>query len=63
MRKIGGDHILLDLDHEMQDFRMPDGSTGPMKLHVVLLAQKKGEGWQWLDCRPYGFMPRPQRLH
>jgi uncharacterized protein (TIGR02246 family) len=62
-RRIGGDCVFLDLDHEVQGFHMPDGSTGDMKLHVAILAQKKGDGWQWLDARPYGFLQRPQRLH
>jgi uncharacterized protein (TIGR02246 family) len=62
-RKIGGDCVFLDLDHDLQNFRMPDGSTGPMKLHTVILVQKKGERWQFLDARPYGFLPRPERVH
>lgn len=48
---------LLDLDHEAQNAKMPDGSTGTMKLHVVILAQKKGKTWHWLDARPYAFLP------
>ncbi len=62
-RPIGGDCALLDLDHDVQNFRKQDGSTGPMKLHVVILARKRGEEWQWVDVRPYGFFPRPERLH
>lgn len=62
-RKIGGDCAFLDLDHDVQNCKMPDGSTRDMKLHVVVLAQKKGEGWHFLDVRPYGFFERPQRLH
>ncbi len=62
-RKIGSDCALLDLDHDLQNFRMPDGSTGSMKLHVVILAQKQGNSWQWVDVRPYAFMPPPQRMH
>jgi uncharacterized protein (TIGR02246 family) len=62
-RKVGGDCAFLDLDHEAQNFKMPDETTRTMKMHVVVLAQKKGEGWQWLDVRPYGFFERPQRLH
>jgi len=58
-RKVGDDCVLLDLDDDVQNAKRPDGSTGPMKLHVVLLAQKKGEGWQWLDVRPYGFFQTP----
>jgi uncharacterized protein (TIGR02246 family) len=61
-RRIGQDCVFLDCDHDLQNFHMPDGSTGAMKLHLVLLAQKKGDGWQWLDARPYGFLP-PPRLH
>ncbi len=62
VRQVGSDCALLDLDHDVRDFNMPDGSKGPMKLHVVLLAQKKGNAWQWLDVRPYAFMQPPQRL-
>jgi uncharacterized protein (TIGR02246 family) len=59
VRQLKGDWALLDLDHEIQNARMPDGTTGTMKLHVVILAQKKGAGWQWLDARPYGFLKPP----
>jgi uncharacterized protein (TIGR02246 family) len=62
-RKIGEDCALLDLDHELQNFTRPDGSTGSMKLHTVILAQKTGDGWKWLDARPYAFLPPPQRTH
>lgn len=62
-RRIGGDCALLDVDHEAQNATRPDGSTGTLKMHVVMLAQKKGDSWQWLDARPYAFMQRPQRVH
>jgi uncharacterized protein (TIGR02246 family) len=62
-RHVGADCVLLDLDHDLQDARRPDGSTGPMKLHTIILAQRSGDGWKWLDARPYGFMPRTQQLH
>ena len=42
---------------------MPDGTTGTMKMHVVVLAQKKGESWQWLDVRPSAFIQPKQQLH
>lgn len=58
-RMLKGGLALLDLDHEIQNARMPDGTTGTMKLHVVILAQKKGGGWQWLDARPYAFLKPP----
>lgn len=59
VRQLKGDRALLDLDHEIQNARMPDGTTGTMKLHVVILAQKKGAGWLWLDARPYAFLKPP----
>lgn len=63
VRPVGPEHAFLDLDHELQNFRMPDGSTGTMTIHVVILAKKHGTGWQWLDARPYAFMPRPPSVH
>jgi hypothetical protein len=62
-RDIGNDCALLDLDHELQNITKPDGSTGSMKLHVVILAKKAGDRWQWLDARPYAFLPPPPRMH
>jgi uncharacterized protein (TIGR02246 family) len=63
VRRLGPDLAFLDLDHELQNFKMPDGSTGTMKLHVVMLAKKIGSGWQWLDARPYAFVPPPPSVH
>lgn len=62
-RKVGSDCVLLDLDHDLENFRHPDGSKGPMKLHAVILAQQQANGWKWLDARPYGFLPRPPAVH
>jgi len=59
VRSPKGGVALLDLDHEIANARMPDGSIGTMKLHVVILAVKKGSGWQWLDARPYAFLKPP----
>lgn len=63
VRQIGGDCAFLDLEHDLRNFKMPDGSTGPVKLHVVILAQRKGSAWQWLDVRPYAFMQPPGQTH
>src|SRR5512133_4181013 len=63
VRRLGSDLALLDLDHELGNARMPDGSTGTMKMHVVVLAKRSGSSWQWLDVRPYGFMPNPPSVH
>jgi len=62
-RKIADDCVLLDLESEVQNARLPDGSRGPMSMHIVILAQRKGEAWKWLDVRPYVFRERPQPLH
>lgn len=62
-RPVGADHVLLDLDHELHNVRMPDGTTGTRKLHTVILAQREGGAWQWLDARPYGFLARPHTVH
>ncbi|MEI7704021.1 MAG: nuclear transport factor 2 family protein [Deltaproteobacteria bacterium] len=58
-RALKGGYALLDMSHEIQNARMPDGSTGTMKLHTLILAQKKGGSWQWLDARPYAFLRPP----
>ena len=63
VRRLGSDVAFVDLDHELENFKMPDGSTGKMKLHVVMLAKKSGKSWQWLDARPYAFIPKPPSVH
>ncbi len=63
VRRLGSELAFLDLEHELQNFRMPEGSTGLMKLHVVILAKKTGNSWQWLDARPYAFVPQPPSVH
>lgn len=57
-RKVGADTVWLDVDHVAQNAKMPDGTTGTLKHHVVVLAQKKGNDWKWLEVRPYMFIPR-----
>lgn len=63
VRRLGNELALIDLDHELQNFRMQDGTTADMKLHVVMLAKKSGDTWQWLDARPYAFIPPPPSVH
>ena len=58
-RKLRADLTFLDLEHDIQGFKFPDGTSGPMKLHLVVLAQKKGKSWKWLDARPYAFLKGP----
>ena len=57
VRMLGRDHALLDMDHVIEGARMPDGSSGTMKLHTVIVARRQGTEWRWLDARPYGFLP------
>ena len=61
-RPIGSDCMLLDCDHEARGARLPDGTTGTLMVHLVLLAQRRGESWKWLDARPYVFV-RPEQVH
>lgn len=63
VRRLGGDLAFLDLDHELQNARLPSGSRGTLNLHVVMLAQRIGNGWQWLDARPYLFASPPPSVH
>jgi uncharacterized protein (TIGR02246 family) len=62
-RRLGPDLAFLDLEHELQNCRKPDGTTGTMTLHVVILAKRSGSAWQWLDARPYAFVPPPPSVH
>ncbi len=62
-RPVGTDCALLDCDHHVQNFRRPDGSRADVTLHLVVLARRNRDRWEWLDARPYMIMERPQRLH
>jgi uncharacterized protein (TIGR02246 family) len=57
VRKIGPDVAFVDIHHTISGARMPDGSTGTVKLHLAAVARKAGEVWRWLDARPYAFLP------
>ena len=63
VRRLGNDLAFLDLDHELQNCRKPDGTTGTMKIHVALLVRRSGNTWQWLDARPYAFVEPPPSVH
>ena len=62
LRRLADDCAFLDLEHDLRHCRMPDGSTIDTKQHVVVLARKTGDGWRFLDVRPYAMMARPN-LH
>jgi uncharacterized protein (TIGR02246 family) len=62
-RRLSPELVFLDLDHDVQNFKMPDGSQATMKLHLVILAKKSGSVWQFLDARPYAFLPTPPSVH
>lgn len=57
-RKVGPNTTWLDLDQEVENVTLPDGTTGTMKVHVVWLAQKVGGAWKVLEVRPYMFLPK-----
>ncbi len=59
IRMLGRDLAWLDVEHALDGARMPDGSTGTMRLHLVVLARRSGKEWRWLDARPYAFVPPP----
>jgi len=65
VRMLGRDLAWLDMEHDIRGARMPDGSSGTVKLHVVVLARRQGKEWRWLDTRPYAFLrpPRGTQLH
>jgi uncharacterized protein (TIGR02246 family) len=63
VRMLGREHAFLDLDHTISGARLPDGSTGKMKLHIVAVARRSGDQWRWLDARPYAFLPAPPAMH
>jgi uncharacterized protein (TIGR02246 family) len=56
-RQVGPDTMWLDVDHTATNAPRPDGTTGEVKHHVVMLAQKKGDQWKYLEARPYAFVP------
>jgi uncharacterized protein (TIGR02246 family) len=62
-RRVRDDCVLLDVENDIQNFKRADGTRGDLKLHVTILAQKRGESWQWLDVRAFGFMPPPPSIH
>lgn len=63
IRKLRDDCALVDFDNDVENFRRPDGSRGALKMHVTLLAVKRGTEWQWQDLRAFAYMPRPPELH
>jgi len=56
-----GSVALVDGTQTIDNLRAPDGSAAPaLVVHLVTLAQRSGDGWQFLDARPYAFMTIPQ---
>lgn len=62
-RSISEDCIYLDLDHDVQNYKGPDATGRPVRLHVAIVAQKRGDEWKWLDVRAYFIRDRPQPMH
>jgi len=56
-----GSLALIDGTQTVDNLRAPDGSNAPaLVIHLVTLAQRSGDRWQFLDARPYAFMTIPQ---
>jgi uncharacterized protein (TIGR02246 family) len=61
VRQLKGDVAFVDLDHAIENFRAPDGTTRTEQQHVVMLVRKQGGAWKFLDVRPYAFVkPAPE---
>ncbi len=59
VRMIGRDVAFMDCSHRIEGARLPDGTMGTMRLHLAVVARRAGDGWRWLDARPYAFLPPP----
>jgi len=56
-----GSLALIDGTQTVDNLRAPDGSVAPaLVIHLVTLAQRSGDRWQFLDARAYAFMTIPQ---
>ena len=59
-RHLGSGLAFFDTELTVDNAHGPDGSVLPeMKYHLAVIAQMKGNKWQWLDARPYAFLPPP----
>jgi uncharacterized protein (TIGR02246 family) len=50
---------LVDQDAEISGVANPDGTTGTIKPHVVILMRKSGGQWWIAAARPYNYLPPP----
>ena len=56
-----GSLALVDATQTVDNLRAPDGSAAPaLVIHLVTLARRSGDRWQFLDARPYALMTIPQ---
>ncbi|MFE3190023.1 SgcJ/EcaC family oxidoreductase [Nocardia sp. NPDC059240] len=54
-RAVDGDHALLDAE---QIITAPTGETA-LTVHLSALLRRDGDGWRFVDCRPYVVADRP----
>lgn len=54
-RPIDPDHVLIDAE---QPIYARDGAV-VLVAHLVALLRRDADTWQFVDCRPYPFAPRP----
>ncbi len=62
-RRIADDCVLLDLDHDVQNYGNPDGTRGPVRMHAAIVARKVGGEWKWIDVRAYFLREEPPVVH
>jgi uncharacterized protein (TIGR02246 family) len=55
VRAVGGDHAFADGE---QTIRAPDG-TVVLSLHLAALLRRDGDGWRFVDSRPYAYAAAP----
>lgn len=60
IHKLGAEWVWADATHTLANMKMPDGTMGTGKLHLVVLLNHKGGKWQIEEARPYMFMPAPK---
>lgn len=59
-RHLGSGLAFFDTEMTVDNAHGPDGSALPqMRFHLAGVAQMKGNKWQWLEARPYAFLPPP----
>ncbi|MFN8178936.1 MAG: nuclear transport factor 2 family protein [bacterium] len=63
-RSLGPSMVLCDGEMTVDGAVAPDGAALPqMKIHLALLAAKRGADWVLQDARPYQFVQPPPKMN